>query len=231
MALTVIKTKVNKQLISNVNIPGYNLISQPSKSNAGGTGFYINKLLKTKIRPDLSSCTDEYESLSIEIVSDSEQNLLCGVIYRHPRGNTDNFVNYINMAIERIHRENKYCTVLGDSNIDLLQSESHQDTNNFLNALSSFHFLPQILQPTRITEHSATLINNIFFNTLDHFTISWNLIYDLSDHLPNFLIITKYSSLPSSTNFYKRDYSTLVECAFCIISNSVSALHILLLMH
>ena len=121
-------------------------------------------------------------------------------------------MNYINMAIERIHRENKYCTVIGDFNLDL-KSESHQDTNNFLNTLSSFHFLPQILQPTRITEHSATLIDNILFNSLDHFTISGNLIYDLSDHLPNFLIITKYSALPSSTKFYKRDYSTLDECA------------------
>ena len=80
-------------------------------------------------------------------------------------------MNYINMAIERIHRENKYCTVIGDFNLDL-KSESHQDTNNFLNTLSSFHFQPQILQPTRITEHSATLIYNIFFNSLDHFSIS-----------------------------------------------------------
>ena len=102
-----------------------------------------------------------------------------------------------NMALERIHHENKYCTVMGDFNLDLLKFESHQDTNNFLNTLSSFFFQPQILQPTRITEHSATLIDNIFFNSLDHFVIRGNLIYDLSDHLPNFLIITKYISLPS----------------------------------
>ena len=122
-------------------------------------------------------------------------------------------MNYINMALERIHHENKYCTVMGDFNLDLLKFESHQDTNNFLNTLSSFFFQPQILQPTRITEHSATLIDNIFFNLLDHFVISGNLIYDLSDHLPNFLIITKYISLPSSTKFYRRDYSALDKSA------------------
>ena len=188
-------------------------MQQPSKSNAGGVGFYINKHLKTKIRSDLSSCSDEYESLWVEIVSESEHNLLCGVIYRHPKGNVDNFMNYINMALERIHHENKYCTVMGDFNLDLLKFESHQDTNNFLNTLSSFFFQPQILQPTRITEHSATLIDNIFFNSLDHFVISGNLIYDLSDHLPNFLIITKYISLPSSTKFFRRDYSALDESA------------------
>ena len=105
VGLTEIKTKINKQLISNVNIPGYNFIQQLSKSNAGGIGFYINKHLKTKIRSDLPSCSDEYESLWIEIVSESEHNLLCGVIYKHPRGNIDNFMNYINMALERIHHE------------------------------------------------------------------------------------------------------------------------------
>ena len=37
VGLTEIETKINnKQLITNVNIPGYNFIQQPSKSNAGG---------------------------------------------------------------------------------------------------------------------------------------------------------------------------------------------------
>ena len=64
--------------------PGYYFISQPSHSNSGGVGFYVNKNLKTKIRTDLSSRTDEYEALWIEIINTSERNLLCGVIYRHP---------------------------------------------------------------------------------------------------------------------------------------------------
>ena len=102
---------------------------------------------------------------------------------------------------------------MGDFNLDLLKFDSHQDTNNFLNTLSSFVFQPQILQPTRITEHSATLIDIIFFNSLDHFVISGDLIYDLSGRLPNFLIITKYSSLPSSTKLYRGDYSALGEFA------------------
>ena len=120
-------------------------------------------------------------------------------------------MNYIDMAIERIHQENKYCTMQGDFNLGLLKSESHQETKKFLNALNSLFFQPQILQPARITDHSATLIDNIFFNSLDHSIISGNLIYDVSDHLPNFIIITKYIALPSSKKFYKRDYSTYNE--------------------
>ncbi len=133
----------------------------------------------------------------------------CGVIYRNPRGDPKIFMNYMDMAIEKIHQENKYCIIQGDFNLDLLKSESHQTQN--LNALNSLYFQPQILQPTRITDHSATLIDNIFFNSLDHFTISGNLVYDLSDHLPNFTIITKYDALPRSKEFYKRDFSTCIQ--------------------
>ena len=57
---------------------------------------------------------------------------------------------------------------------------------------------PHIIKLTIITYHTATLIDNIFFNSLDFFTISGyrNIIYDLSGHLPNFLIINEITMLP-----------------------------------
>ena len=83
----------------------------------------------------------------------------------------------------------------------------------FLNTFVSSYFQPQILQPTRITDHSATLIDNIFFNSLEHFTISGNLIYDLTDHLPIFLVVSKFSSLPENIKIFRRDYSNFDEQA------------------
>ena len=37
---------------------------------------------------------------------------------------------------------------MGDFNLDLLQVNSHKETDDFLNILGSSFFLPQILQPT-----------------------------------------------------------------------------------
>ena len=96
---------------------------------------------------------------------------------------------------------------MGDFNIDLLKFESHSATDGFLNTLGSNFFQPYILQPTRITDHSATLIDKIFLNSIEHFTISGNIVHDLSDHLPNFLIFNKFSSLPCNVKIFKRDYS------------------------
>jgi hypothetical protein len=77
--------------------------------------------------------------------------------------------------------------------------------------MGSHFFHPHILQPTRITDHSATLIDNIFFNSVTHHMISGNIIYDLTDHLPNFIIINKFSTLPGNIVIYKRDYCKLDE--------------------
>ena len=53
-------------------------------------------------------------------------------------------------------------SMLGDFNINLLNYESHSDTNMFLNSMVSKCLLPYILHPTRVTDHSATVIDNIF---------------------------------------------------------------------
>ena len=94
---------------------------------------------------------------------------------------------------------------MGDFNI-VLNSDSHLPTDEFLDSLNQFYYTPHILQPTCITHHSATPIDNIFFNSTEHHTISGNLIYDLSDHLPNF-IVNKFSTLLKKIKITKRDYS------------------------
>ena len=139
--------------------------------------------------------------------------MICGIIYRHPDGNVETFQEYLNSTIEWIHRENKYCMIMGDFNLDLLKFEHHPATDHFMNTLGTSFFHPHILQPTRITDHSATLLNNIFLNSLEHFTISGNIIYDLTDHLPNFLIINKFSILSTNVKIYKRGFSKLNESA------------------
>lgn len=50
--------------------------------------------------------------------------------------------------------------ILEDFNINLLEFERHAATEDFINNMSSYCYSPQILQPTRITHHSATLIDN-----------------------------------------------------------------------
>ena len=104
---------------------------------------------------------------------------------------------------------------MGDFNLNLLNIETHSGTDEFLNTMGSYCYNPHILQPTRITDHSATLIDNVFFNSPSHHTISGNIVFDLTDHLPNFLIVNKFMALPKEFKLYKRDYSNFNEHQFC----------------
>ena len=223
IGLTETKINISKVSVTNIDLPGYQFLSQPSLSNAGGTGFFVQDILKVSIRSDLTKSESGFEALWMEIINDAHSNILCGVIYRHPNGNINEFIQYLNFALDKTQREAKPCAVMGDFNLDLLKYNSHSETDNFLNTMLSNCFQPHIIQPTRITDHSATLIDNIYLNSLnEYFTISGNIIYDLTDHLSNFLIIQNYSCLPTKIKMHKRDYSNFNEVAFIEECQSVN---------
>jgi hypothetical protein len=50
---------------------------------------------------------------------------------------------------------------MGDFNIDLLKSASCVFANKFTEQLFTSSFYPLITKPTRMTSHTATLIDNI----------------------------------------------------------------------
>ena len=140
-----------------------------SLSNAGGVGLYVKQNMSyTKIE-NLTTSTSDFEGLWIELHNNKQRNVVCGIIYRHPSGNSEDFLDYLQNAIESIYNSNKCCIILGDFNLNLLNFESHPQTEKFLNSLSTYFFLPQIIKSTRITHHSATLIDNIFLNSAEHF--------------------------------------------------------------
>ena len=213
IGLSETKIKSSSESLDNYSIPGYSFLSQPSISNAGGVGFFVSKKITSSLRTDLSCTKADFECLWIEVECDLHHNIVCGVIYRHPNTNYESFFEYLSNTIGKVNDENKYCVIMGDFNIDLLHT-SHSATEEFLNTLETHFFNPHILQPTRITHHSATLIDNIFLNSITHHTISGNIYYDLTDHLPNFLIINKFSTLPKKFKITKRDYPRFNESDF-----------------
>ena len=117
--------------------------------------------------------------------------------------------NYWNKLLENISKEQKYIFLLGDFNVNLLNWNEHNPTNEFLNSFASNSFIPLILQPTRITSHSNTLIDNIFSNIIDPGIISGNLTGIISDHLLQFPILPNMfgNTTSNKSNIYKRDWN------------------------
>ena len=69
----------------------------------------------------------------------------------------------IGELLEKIKAENKFCYLMGDYNINLLNYESHDQTTTFRDMLYSYVFVPLINRPKRVTSSSATLIEDIVY--------------------------------------------------------------------
>ena len=78
-------------------------------------------------------------------------------------------------------------------------------TDDFLNIMLSNSFHPAITKPTRISEHTATVIDNIYCNTMPN-SLTGIFYKDVSDHLPIFIANrTKLKKLKTSNDLPSRN--------------------------
>ena len=82
-------------------------------------------------------------------------------------------------------KPNKQLVMGMDHNLDLLKSNIHTPTRKLLDSMLNADMLLTITRPTRIMQHSAMLIDNIFISDqLQRNFDSAIIIDDISDHLP-----------------------------------------------
>ena len=147
-------------------IPGHERFCTPAESSAGGVSLYISNSFSHKPRDDLSRSfylAKQLESVFIEIDLPKKSNIIVGTIYRHPCMAIDLFnSDFLKPLLHKISSEKKQILLLGDFNIDLLKCDDEPQIASFMDILGSNLILPQILLPTRVTEYSKTLIDNIF---------------------------------------------------------------------
>ena len=196
--ISLTETWLNDQTSENFKLNNYNFVcSNRANRKGGGVGFYISNNLNYKLRTDLNE-EGIIESLFIEIISTTSKNIIIGNIYRPLSGHFEIFENKLNEILANVDKTKKISYLTGDFNIDLVKSDVCEYSNRFCVQLFTSSFFPLINKPTRITQHTATLIDNIFTNDLDQIESSINgLIYsDISDHLPIFHLV----SLSSNTD-------------------------------
>ena len=104
------------------------------------------------------------ESTFVEITNKNEKNMVAGCIYKQPNQTIPDFLdNHLFPLLETVSHENKQILIKADFNINLLNYDD-KNTANFLDTMFSYSYLPFINTPTRVTGHSKTLIDNIFYN-------------------------------------------------------------------
>ena len=121
-------------------------------------------------------------------------------------------------------KENPTTIIIGlDHNLDFLKSTQHTLMNDFIQSKLDFGLVPTINRPTRITQLSATLIDNIIVSqNLCGSFVSSVLVNDISDHLPTVCVIpalvmskkgpiaiTSRDTRPRNMNALKRQLSEI----------------------
>ena len=207
----------NKGFISNVNINGYELFSVGSKSKCGGAALYLKRSVNSFMRPDLSVCTDKFEAVWAEIKNQKSKNVLCASIYRHPHNDItsfSDFIDYMEKTLSIIASENKDLYLCGDFNFDLLKLNENKKTERFFELMYSYGLFHQISIPTRVTDKTATIIDNIFTNNILCKKFSGNITTDFSDHYSQYLSIERQKFDVKENIIYKRDYTNFSRESF-----------------
>ena len=149
----------------------------------------------------------DYQFLWVEldkVDTGSETNIIVGVVYRRPGSDISTFNDTLSDTLTIIKNEKKESLHSGDYNLDLLKPDSHNPTNDFILTNFTHSFIPQINKPTRVMSSTATIINNIFTNTIhDAETTNGILITDISDHFPIIYIKHAKSDTPTPNTEFK----------------------------
>ena len=144
----------------------------------------------------------------LEIRTNTKKTIIIGLIYRPPGLAVSNFSEEMDETLNKLTTENKVCYILGDLNINLIKSDSHNPTPEFLDILYSHSFRPTVDKPIRITCNTATCtdIDNIFTNSVDSHQAEI-ITSGLSDHLPIVLFGPSFVKAKNSNNllYLKRD--------------------------
>ena len=131
---------------SNVDIPSFTFFKTSSLGQNGGVGLYIGNALTSKPRLDLDSCTDDFETVWVELENKKDKDFLTCCVYRHPSSNVDNLTSHFQNLLSKIS-SNKLVFIMSDFNVNLLDYASHTPTTDFVN--NFFHstfFLVFIIQ-------------------------------------------------------------------------------------
>ena len=90
-------------------------------------------------------------------------------------------------------------------NVNFLKYKEHANTEDYFNMLYCNNFLPLITKPTRLADHSSTLIDHINSNAPIQNTTSGIALADISDHLPVFCICNAPTSKNKYITYYRDD--------------------------
>ena len=206
-AVLVCETWLHENNVNLLNISNYEFFYKNRKNGkGGGVAIYINsKLNPTAFDPGVSP-PDCIEC----VFATYSSNMVIGELYRKPNTSEKHYLKYLRDVCDVLNKSGKSFVLGTDQNIDMLKI-SNQNVKELFNIMSRSDMTATILKPTRITNSSATLIDQIYLSEkLFRNVKSHILLSDISDHFPCMIDIQcKIEKYDETVEYVGRDLSDL----------------------
>ena len=169
-------------------------IKEPARKSGkgGGLALYVNKRvcdydkiqeLEHNLSPEEVTC-GEFQLLKINNFKNGNKTKIIVNFYRSPSTSPKKFLEKFENVLRGLDRHSrKQIVFLGDANIDLIKYDTDAYSQDLISLLEKYGFAQTVSKPTRVTDHSATLIDHVYTNHVTN-VISCNVVtLDMSDHL------------------------------------------------
>ena len=192
--------------LSEIEINNYTLHHQVNQigGQKGGIAVYIHNSLKgERIQYFNKSPTTLWEGLSLKLSGDKlKRPINVHTVYRPPRenkrkrdeypsekSNHDLFMEEFEPCLDKIKKDNTDSILMGDLNYDLIETNTNQMCQEYMDTMMTSGFISKITVPTKINRNSCKLYDHIFTCFKNTSIKSDACIYltNISDHLPVFL--------------------------------------------
>lgn len=207
------ETWLDKFHESNINVQGYTCYNVVRSRPHGGVSILIRENIESSLIEKHSFVNSEIEICTVSVKLKAT-NYIVSSIYR-PRFKHDNIKEFRESLAPILNDKtfrNSKVILTGDFNINLLEHQTHIDTNDYLAFMQNFNYLPIITRPTRYPEGQQraqpSLLDHIYINFTPP-AISGILKFSITDHLPIFLTFllptSKISSHTIKFRIFKED--------------------------
>ena len=162
-----------------VHIQGYNLYRKDRNRLGGGVAIYARDALNVKNMSQLVPIS--IEAVCVEVTKPKMKPFLITSIYCPPNSKVDfmdNLENYFN----ELDKQNSELIISGDLNCDLSISDLQPQSRRLMDIFQLFQLKQLIVEPTRITDDTETLLDIIATNRPDKVKDSGVIHLGISDH-------------------------------------------------
>ena len=207
--IIITETWLNNSIpTSAINIDGFSVLRQDRHQEGTKKGGGICIYMKSEIVYDtVQECTvvdNDFEILGCKLKIRDIRPLYVIGVYRPPKGNPTKFIKHLSANLETLDLIRNELYIVGDVNLDY-NSENIKKKYKLKQLESKFNFHQLINSHTRITNNTATTLDWIY-TTTTHITSAGTLNYNISDHLPIYLIRKKKRNKIEKVRVQGRSY-------------------------